>query len=157
MATVTASPVPEDSLLAAFGGPGDYRDCFTRDVAGDVSLSEFIERFYCSAAFRPERMVLGLLGRGASNADAKAVARGETDEFCVWKVTERRETEALLDSKRTGTASWFAVEPLPSSSAAVGQQTRLYFGSWVGNLDQSGWKAMLQPHVWYSRFLLGGV
>ncbi|QUL37018.1 hypothetical protein [Erythrobacter sp. JK5] len=150
MADISSTTVPEQSLLAQFGGAGDYRDCFVRDVAGTVSLAEFIERFYCSAAFRPERLVLGLMGRGESNADARAVARGEADRFAVWRVVERRETEALLEARETGTASWFAVEPL-------GNGTRLCFGSWVGNLEQSGWKALLRLHVWYSRFLLGAV
>ena len=65
MAMVTACEVPEGSLLAAYGGAEDYRDCFCREVAGDVSLADFIEHFYCSMAFRPERIILGLLGRGA--------------------------------------------------------------------------------------------
>ena len=154
MATVTARAVPEGSLLAEFGGPEDYRDCFTRDVPNTdgraVSLPDYIERFYCSIAFQPERMVLGLLTGHSSSEDARAVARGEADRFGAWKLVERRETEALLESKGTNTASWFMVEPLANG-------TRLYFGSWVGNLDQSGWKAMLRPHVWYSRLLLGAV
>jgi hypothetical protein len=160
MAGVTACDVPEGSLLAAFGGPQDYRDCFAREVAGTVTLEEFIERFYCSMAFRPERMVLGLIGRGASNADAQALARRQADAIAVWKVVERREDEILLESRGTGTASWLAVEPLPAGPAATGQKiprTRLLFGSWVGNLEQSGWRVMRRPHQWYSRFLLGGV
>ena len=150
MAKVIARAVPDGSLLAQFGGPADYRDCFSRDVPGEVSLPDFIERFYRSAAFRPERVVLGLIGRGASDADARAVARGEADGIAVWKVVERRDGEALLESKGTGTASWFAVEPLDGG-------TRLLFGSWGGSIGESGWKAMLRPHVWYSRFLLAGV
>lgn len=150
MASVSAHAVLEGSLLAEFGGPGDYRDCFARDVPGEVSLADFIERFYCSMAFLPERAVLGLIGGHSSSSDARAVARGEADRFGAWEVVARRDREALLNSKGTGTASWFAVEPLDHG-------TRLLFGSWVGNLDQSGWKAMLRPHVWYSRFLLGAV
>jgi hypothetical protein len=162
MPRVTACAVPEGSLLAEFGGPQDYRDCFAREVPGTVTLEAYIERFYCSMAFRPERLVLGLLGRGASNADAKALARGEADGIAVWKVVARRQREILLESKGTGTASWLAVESLgdaSSSSAAIGQTTttRLRFGSWVGSLDQSAWRFMALPHVLYSRVLLGGV
>ncbi|WP_421989588.1 hypothetical protein [Qipengyuania sp.] len=160
MAGVTACDLPEGSLLAAFGGAQDYRDCFCREVAGTVTLEEFIKRFYCSTAFRPERIVLGLIGRGASNIDAKALAHGQADAIAVWKVVERREDEILLESKGTGTASWLAVEPLQSGFGAVGAKTprtRLLFGSWVGNLEQSGWRVMQRPHQWYSRFLLGGV
>ncbi len=206
MAGITACEVPEGSLLAGFGGPEDYRDCFCREVSGTVSLPEFIERFYCSMAFRPERVVLGLMGRGASDADARTLARGETDRFGVWEVVERRSAhlsglvaehgerpasrkggveaegadgrrpparppagpegrgdrsadalrttktqtdEILLLSKGTGTASWLSVEPLEG-------KTRLLFGSWVGNLEQSGWRFMAKPHQIYSRMLLGG-
>lgn len=160
MAKLRAIAVPEGSLLARFGGAQDYRDAFCREVAGDVTLGAFITRFYCSAAFRPERVLLGLLGHGASSADAEALAKGETDRFAVWKVVERRETEILLHSPGTGTASWLAVEGPPSSSSeAVGQTSagrKLLFGSWVGALDQSGWRFMLRPHQWYSRVLLGG-
>ena len=201
MARVIACDVPAGSLLAGFGGPDDYRDCFCREVAGAVSLAAFIERFYCSAAFRPERIVLGLIGRGASNADARALARGETDRIAVWEVIERRSAtsgpqgrsrsrrrrrpqatckparsdategrvseesprgrmappaseaqqtdEILLLSKSTGTASWLAVEPLDDG------RTKLLFGSWVGNLGQSGWRFMGMPHQFYSWVLLG--
>ena len=90
MVRVIACDVPEGSLLAGYGGPGDYRDCFCREVPGIVSLAEFIERFYCSMAFRPKRLALGLMGRSASNADARALARGKTDCIAVWEVIERR-------------------------------------------------------------------
>ncbi|WP_234033139.1 hypothetical protein [Erythrobacter rubeus] len=187
--------MPPGSLLAAFGGPEDYRDCFIRDVpnvdGGEVSLAQFIERFYSSTAFLPERLILKALGTPASRADIRALARGETDRFGAWRVVERRDhnaggevaehgpagsasptgrpqarkgrgnrsaealrktrlEEILLESKDTNTASWFAVEPRKDG-------TRLYFGSWVGGIDQSGWRGLMHAHVWYSRVLLGGV
>ncbi|EAQ28823.1 hypothetical protein NAP1_14528 [Erythrobacter sp. NAP1] len=162
MSTVTACDVPEGSLLAQFGGPEDYRDCFWRDVAGEVTLAQFIERFYSSTAFLPERLILKALRTPASSADIRALAKGETDRFGAWRLVERREArsssgavgrenaQVLLESKDTNTASWFCVEPREGG-------TRLYFGSWVGGIDQSGWRAMLAAHVWYSRVLLGGV
>ncbi len=150
MARVTACDVPEGSLLAGYGRPGDYRDCFCREVPGAVSLAEFIERFYCSIAFRPERLVLGLMGRGASNADARELARGETDRIAVWQGIERRDTQILLESKGTGTASWLAVEPL-------GDRTRLLFGTWVGKPERPIMLALHRLHRLYSRVLLGGV
>lgn len=149
MDRVTACDVPEGSLLAGFGEPGDYRDCFCREVPGTVSLSAYIERFYCSPAFRPERLVLGLMGRGASNADARALARGETDRIAVWEVIERRESEILLLSRGTGTASWLAVEP-------GGDRTRMLFGTWVGNPERPVMLALHGLHRLYSRMLLGG-
>ncbi len=149
MARVESTDLPEDSLLARFGGAADYRDCFVRVEPGTVSLEDYIERFYCSGAFAPERVILKLLGTPASSADARALARGDVDRFGAWRVVERRENEILLESKDTGTASWFRVQP-------NGNDTHLYFGSWVGNITQSGWKAAMRAHVWYSRFLLGG-
>ncbi len=149
MGSVRAIAVPEGSLLAGFGGPDDYRDAFCREVAGEVSLEQFIARFYAGAAFRPELLVLGLIGRGASSAEIKALARGESNSIAVWQVVERTQSEILLHSKDTGTASWLAVKP--SSSG-----TRLLFGSWVGHVGQSGWRLMLRPHRFYSRVLLAG-
>lgn len=163
MSAVTPCDVPEDSLLARYGGEADYRDAFYRDVAGTVDLAYYLHRFYRSSAFLPERLLLHALTRRASSADARALARGELEEFGVWRVVERTDTEALLESKSTGTASWFKVEPAEggtpssSSSEALGQTTRLTFGSWVGNLDQSGWKALQGAHVWYSKVLLAAV
>ena len=152
MSRVVACDVPQDSLLARYGTPRDYRDCFYRDELSDAppDLPAFIERFYRSGAFWPERALLHVLTRQASSADARALARGEAESFGVWELVERKDNELLLASKGTGTASWFAVKP-------TGTGTRLYFGSWVGNLDQSGWKALLAPHVWYSKRLLSAV
>lgn len=156
MPSVSPIEVPQDSLLAAFGGQQSYRDCFAREVPGEVTLADLIERFYASPVFLPERLILRLIGRKARLADARRLARGEAQEFGAWKVVERRSggaggmDEILLESKETGTASWLAVEPLD-------QGTRLLFGSWVGAIDQSGWRMMERLHVWYSRVLLAGV
>ena len=150
MAKVTACAAPESSLLAEFGGPEDYTDCFYRDVPGEVSLPEFIERFYCSTAFLPEQLILKVLRTPVSSADVRALASGEADRFGAWKVVGPRGAEVLLESKDTNTASWFCVEPRD-------RRTCLYFGSWVGGIDQSGWRSMLGVHVWYSKLLLGGV
>ena len=166
--------MPEGSLLAQFGGPQDYRDCFCREVPGEVTLAQYIERFYSSIAFAPERAILRLIGRGASADNIRALARGDSDRIAVWEVIERTPDQILLLSKDTNTASWLSVS---SSDAAVGktqtssssgceaqpqaepvgQQTRLLFGSWVGGIDKSGWRVMLAPHVWYSRALLDAV
>ncbi|MBT8431134.1 MAG: hypothetical protein KJP27_01435 [Altererythrobacter sp.] len=193
MTDVTACELPEGSLLARYGGPGDYRDCFSREVPGEVSLEQYIERFYSSMAFAPERLILGLIGHAKgwdASADAfRALARGEADRFGAWEVIDRRSClvaehgerpashkgvvsssseaigqqecppaseaqiyesdQILLLSKDTNTASWLSVQP-------QGANTKLLFGSWVGGIDQSGWRVMLTPHVWYSRVLLGG-
>ncbi len=101
MATIYAIPVPDGSLLAEFGPPPGvqsepYRDCFMRRESGAVSLEQLIERFYCSWAFRPERIALGLIGRGASSEDARKLARGEVESFAAWTVIERRHANVLV-------------------------------------------------------------
>ncbi len=101
MTKITAIPVPQGSLLAEFGPPPDsttqpYRDCFVRRETDAVTLEQFVERFYCSWAFRPERLALGLIGRGASSADARRLARGETENFAAWTVIDRRSASDFL-------------------------------------------------------------
>ncbi len=150
MAKIESIDVPSSSLLAQFGVPGAYRDCFACEVPGRVSLEQFVERFYCSASFRPERVLLGLIGRGGDNDDARAVAYGKADSFAAWNVLERRDDEMLLQDFRGTTASWLAVEPGE-------QSTQLRFGSWVGQPDRPVVKALMPFHRWYSRVLLGGV
>ncbi|MCK0129491.1 hypothetical protein [Erythrobacter sp. F6033] len=142
--------VPAGSLIARFGVESDYRDCFAREVSGAVSLSEFIERFYCSAAFRPERLALGLIGRGASNADAMRLASGEAKSFAAWNVVERSSSEILLRDFSGATASWLSVQPTGEGS------TRLFFGSWLAKPDRPLIKATIPIHVWYSKVLLAG-
>lgn len=149
MAKVESIAVPSQSLLAEFGTPGAYRDCFRRVVLHAMSLEQFIERFYSSTAFRPERVLLGLLGKGASSADVRALARGDIDRFAAWNVVARRTNEILLQDFRGTTASWLCVSATESS-------TELLFGSWVGQPDRGLVRALMPFHRWYSRVLLGG-
>lgn len=174
MSAANPCDVPKGSLLAEFGPESAYRDCFYRDqshASGQpTTLEAFVTRFYSSAAFRPERFILGLVGHAGSDADAQALARGEADQFAVWRVVERRgpspigepgETDAptgaptsaptggelLLQDKTGATASWLSVQPRET-------HTRLLFGSWVGRPDKPLVKALMPFHRWYSRRLL---
>jgi len=151
MAEIIVCDVPTDSLLAGFGSADNYRDCFARNVPDEVGLSEFIERFYCSMAFRPERLLLSLIRRGANNADARALARGEVDRFAAWNVIERREHEILLQDFTGATASWL------STQAMTDGKSRLLFGSWVKKPERPITRTLMPFHVFYSRVLLGGV
>lgn len=125
MTRATQIEVPQGSLLAEFGKAKGHRDCFMREVPGEVSLPQFIERFYCSMAFRPERLVLSLIGKGASNADAAALARSDAASFAAWNVIARSQDEILLQDFQQSTASWLSVQPAENG-------TKLLFGSWVG-------------------------
>lgn len=150
MPAIRACPLPADSLLARHSRPGDHTDCYTVDVPGAVGLEAFVEAFYTSRGFLPERWVLTLVGRGATRADARRLARAETDRFAAWRVEDRTDRELLLQDYLGRTRSWLAVEPL----AAGG--TRLCFGSgimWRGKGDGL-FRALLGFHAVYSRVLL---
>ena len=56
---VTPPRCPRTSLLARLRGPECYRDAFRVDVPADITLAQYIAAFYASAAFVPERLVLG--------------------------------------------------------------------------------------------------
>ena len=79
-------PLPEGALLARYETSDDYTDCFAIDVPGDISLAEFIQHFYASSIFWPERKILGLIGKGANQDDIAALADGSADKFAAWHV-----------------------------------------------------------------------
>jgi len=148
MARIISIDVPSASLLAGFGPSTAYRDCFACTVHEDISLPRFVERFYTSTIFRPERLILSLIGRGATNQDAHNLALGESRTFAAWELVDRRESEILLRDFSGATASWLAVEPASAS------HTRLMFGSWVGKPDRAIVRALMPLHRVYSRALL---
>jgi hypothetical protein len=157
MSPIRARPLPPGSLLARQCGPRDHGDCYTLDLPHPVALEAYVEAFYTSAGFRPERLVLALIGRGASAAEASALARGETDRFAAWRVEARTEHELLMIDFMGRTRSWLRVEPLD------GGATRLHFGSGIlsregerlGDRAERGlFRALLPGHALYSRVLL---
>ena len=167
MPRISTQPVPRDTLLAQRMLEGDYGDSFVAEVSGDVSLAAYIVAFYSSLAFRPERTLLGLIGRGASAADVKALAAGTAETFAAWSVEARADDQILLRDFMGQTRSWLKVEPLPSSSKAVGREssTRLLFGSGVGRSPGSGeasaigraiFTGLMPFHRFYARQLLAG-
>ena len=157
MSPIRARPLPPDSLLALHSGPGDHTDCYTLDVPHAVALEALVEAFYTSRGFLPERLFLSLIGRGAGAAEARALARGETDRFAAWRVEARSGSELLMADFMGRTRSWLMVEPLGVSA------TRLHFGSGVIRRDGRGPGARLERglvrlllpgHALYSRALL---
>jgi AcrR family transcriptional regulator len=155
---IRARPLPEASLLARHSRPGDHGDCYTVEVPGAVALEAFVEAFYTSRGFLPERLVLYLVGRGASAADARRLARAETDRFAAWRVEAREPRELLLQDWLGRTRSWLMVEPL------AGGRTRLCFGSGIirregrglaARVERGLFRALLPGHAVYSRVLLG--
>jgi AcrR family transcriptional regulator len=157
VAPIQARPLPSDSLLARHSRPGDHADCYTTDVPGAVGLAAFVEAFYTSRGFLPERLALYLVGRGANAADARTLAQGGADHFAAWRVEARTERELLLLDYLGRTRSWLSAEPLPSGG------TRLHFGSGIIRREGDGpgdrmerglFQALLPFHARYSRVLL---
>ena len=149
---IRSAELPADALLGRYSKAGDFTDCRGVEVAHSVSLPELITAFYNSAAFRPERWLLGLLlGRGANAADVASLAAGSTERFAAWTVEARLPDQLLLCDFQGKTRSWLMVEPLP-------QGTRLYFGSAVvttrSGTDAFVFRALLGFHRAYSYFLL---
>ncbi len=151
--TIEACNVPADSLLYPYAAE-HYADCYTTTVPRDTDLARYIEAFYNSYGFRPERVLLGFLGRRADNSSTAALATGQTRQFSAWQVEQRLEAELLLADMSGATRSWLRVE-----SVSPGL-TRLYFGSAV--VSRSGADGQRPPlfqlltpfHKFYSRVLL---
>ncbi|NMW32376.1 hypothetical protein HKD42_09915 [Altererythrobacter sp. RZ02] len=155
---ITERPLPADSLLALHNPPAAYHDCFTADVAGAVTLPEYITAFYNSAAFRPERWALRLIGAklpgGLGAVEVAALASGEANTFAAWSVEARTDTEILLRDFQGRTCSWLKAEPLASDAPTIARTTRLYFGSGVRQPDTPIFKILMPVHRWYAKALL---
>jgi hypothetical protein len=150
---IEAAPLPAGSLLALHSAPGDRTDCFTAVVPGHVALEAYVEVFYTSRGFLPERVFLRLLGRGASALEVAALARGESKTFAAWRVEARGERELLLADWLGRTRSWLMVEPLDDG------RTRLRFGSGIvgragPRAERALFRLLLPVHAVYSRLLL---
>lgn len=151
---VVARSLPAAVLLAHYVAPGNYTDCFTADLPGPVSQSEFVDAFYTSWAFKPERLLLKLaLGKGATAADVAELAAGKRTVFAAWSVEAQKADELLLCDYQQLTRSWLMAAPLGD-----GQFTRLHFGSAVvpRNRRAAGltFRALTWFHRAYSRVLL---
>lgn len=176
---VAAAPLPEDSLLARLRGPECYRDAFRVEVPGRVTIAQYIAAFYASAAFTPERLLLGLIGRGGSHAQIAALAEGRAERFAAWTVEARepassseavgqqglpassseavggQNPEILLRDFQNRTCSWLMVEPAVEGEPGTAATT-LWFGSAIRALDAPLVRALMPFHRWYSRRLLAG-
>lgn len=148
--SVEPGPLPQASLLESYRAAGSYVDCFTAEVPRAVSLPQFIEAFYTSRAFRPERWLIGaVLGKRANNSDVTRLARGETRHFSAWSIEARQADQILLCDYQGRTRSWLMVQTVPGG-------TRLHFGSAVVKPGDPIFKVLLGFHTFYSRILLRG-
>jgi len=150
----------EASLLDRRRRRQGYTDCFGLAIPREVTLAQFIEAFYTTRLFKAERLVLRLLGRGATDRQAAELAAGRIDRFAIWNVVERTADEILLTDGLGRTSSWLMVV---AEGSARQPATRLFFGTAVRARSMSAdgrprfdplFHALLGLHGFYARRLL---
>ena len=146
--------IPADTLLKKYTSiAGAYTDCYTAEIARNVSFPGFVFAFYTTPLFKLERSILKFtISKPSTDLQARQVAEGESREFAAWSVESRSDNELLMCDFRGRTRSWFMTK-------GDGAKTQLYFGSAVvpktgeTSLD-FGFRALLGFHRVYSVLLL---
>ncbi|WP_147106242.1 hypothetical protein [Tateyamaria sp. syn59] len=152
---IDETSVPPGTLIAPFAAKeAHYTDCFETPVSAPVSLCAYIHAFYTQPLFQAERVVLRLAARQPStDAEAQALADGQTDGFAVWSVSGRTDHELLMADRSGRTMSWLMVDAqhLRFGSVVVPQRTK------SGKLTLGPvFHSLLSAHKVYSRALLSG-
>lgn len=146
---VTVAPLPADALLQRYATRDDcYTDCYVADVQAD-DLAACIRAFYCTPLFRAERLILGIVGKGSTDADVAALAAGEADHYAAWCVEDRTDQQILMCDFAGYTRSWL-----------YHAGDKLFFGSAVTPAEPGAdlgfvVNALMPFHKLYSRGLLG--
>ena len=78
MGAIGPCELPSQALLARYGPPKDFVDAYRCELARTVTQAEYVEQFYRSAAFRPERLLLGLFGTWLPLPDPETAQGRET-------------------------------------------------------------------------------
>jgi hypothetical protein len=161
MLSVEKCPVPAHTMLEKCSIHGAYVDCYSTQVLGQVSFSEFILAFYTTSLFRLERLVLKLaVSKPSTDIQVRQLADGTSKEFAAWHVEDRSENEILLSDFGGRTRSWLMTIPI---NTVRNPQTRLYFGSAVVPIQNAktgelslgfGFQFLLGFHQIYSILLL---
>lgn len=151
MTLIMERDLPETALLQRYAtDPACYTDCLARDEKGQIDLPTYVTAFYSTWLFKLERGLLGLLGKSATDAQARDMAEGHTSTFSAWTVEARNGQQLLMCDMGGATRSWFMVAP-------EGDKTRLYFGSAVTKKDSWVVKLLMPFHNMYARALLRAV
>lgn len=149
---VSRQPVPVEALHKRYADAGGHADAYCAEVAAPTTLARFVEAFYTSPLFRIERWILGVaINRPSSDAEARALARGERSQFAAWTVEARTESQLVMCDHKGMTRSWFMVDPA--------SPTRLWFGSAIaagrnGRQIPPTFRALMWFHSLYSRALI---
>jgi hypothetical protein len=155
---VESCTLPGEALTQRYRASGAYADCFFTELPRLVTHAEYVEAFYTTGLFRLERWILRLIGRPSTDAEVRALARGERDSFAAWTVEARVPNQVLLRDFAGRTCSWLMVTPAERVPG-----TRLYFGSVVNPVRDTVSGQMKMPpvharllgfHTPYSRLLL---
>jgi hypothetical protein len=159
MAPIRTCELPEGALLRAYRDRGAYTDCYVTEIDRPVSQAAFVEAFYTTGVFKLERLLLSwLVGRPSTDAQAHALASGQSSSFAAWNVEAREADQLLLSDFQGRTRSWLMTLPMPGTGS-----TRLHFGSAVVPIPGEGsgpakiglgFRALLGFHRLYSRTLL---
>lgn len=154
MFKVAPTALPKASLLQQYAQQRyAYTDCFSIDLAKEITLAQFITAFYTTPLFKAERFVLkNAAKRPSTDRDVASLAAEHSDTFAAWRVEARGENQILLEDMAGRTRSWLMVTPSQ-------HKTTLYFGSAVtppGNSNKLGFvfTALLGTHKLYSKSLL---
>jgi hypothetical protein len=160
MTEISACSLPETALLNKYRDD-HYTDCFSAEVAGNISHRQYVETFYTTWLFKAERFILKwAVSKPSTDEQATQLARGETDQFAAWTVEDRARHQILLNDFRGTTRSWLMVESTEQNASA---RTRLYFGSAVISTETNddgstgmgrSFRLLLGAHKLYSRALL---
>ena len=154
MLSIRKCPVSANTMLAHYLLDGTYTDCYSTDILGQITFSDFIFAFYTTALFKLERFILKwTVLKPSTDTQVKQLADGELETFAAWHVEDRKENELLMCDFLGRTRSWLMIVPVDDS------RTRLYFGSAVVPKQNSksigfGFRALLGFHKIYSRLLL---
>lgn len=158
---IAPCPIPDDALLKTYSLNGGFADCYATDIAGSISLAQYVAAFYTTPVFKLERLILKYaVSMPSTDDEARQLAAGTIDRFAAWHVEARRDNQLLMCDFQRRTRSWLMVAP---TLHANGPQTRLYFGSGVvamidrktGVASQGRvFRALLGFHKVYSKVLL---
>jgi hypothetical protein len=150
--------VPDHALHAHYAREGAYTDCYATVVAGACSHAQFVEAFYTTWLFKLERWILArAVKQPSTDEEARALARGERQQFAAWSVEARAPDQLLMCDFMNVTRSWLMVAPDTPG------RTRLYFGSVVTAHENPAtgrrelgrnYRLLMGFHKLYSRALL---
>lgn len=153
MLSIQNIPIPANTMLEKYSSAtGAYTDCYRTEIPRLISFPEFVFAFYTTPLFKLERLILLIVSKPSTDAQARQVADGKIGKFAAWTVEARTENELLMCDFLSRTRSWFMTK-------SDGTKTQLYFGSAVvPKAEQTSlgleFRAVLGFHKIYSVLLL---